>query len=325
MSYGIEFKNDYGDNVLKSKGLLFEHSTGNAIRAERINPLINNRYTHTMSLVQFSDLNTGAGANNTAINSQLSTVLSVSNLTDGGSFNISRAHKPLIHHQSNSYVVRNYPNVSGLSRQSSARLHYAISNTSDTSYHYEAFFKLIPSGLHNWTQEYNPYNNAFSSNNKGLHIQVLPSSKHNHADVPYIVAWNKVPSVAAESYGMQSNDANGDVIFDSRFNAKAIRVKDYVTVTAAQFEDCLENNTTYNFTLRQAITNPYVGGDPQMNTRNDVVNRNGFYWYRPTFKLTTSTNLQMYRTVYKWNNNAGWGNPPEFQRYQDCLITILDA
>jgi len=325
MSYGIEFKNDYGDNVLKSKGLLFEHSTGNAIRAERINPLINNRYTHTMSLVQFSDLNTGAGANNTAINSQLSTVLSVSNLTDGGSFNISRAHKPLIHHQSNSYVVRNYPNVSGLSRQSSARLHYAVSNTSDTSYHYEAFFKLIPSGLHNWTQEYNPYNNAFNSNNKGLHIQVLPSSKHNHADVPYIVAWNKVPSVAAESYGMQSNDANGDVIFDSRFNAKAIRVKDYVTVTAAQFEDCLENNTTYNFTLRQAITNPYVGGDPQMNTRNDVVNRNGFYWYRPTFKLTTSTNLQMYRTVYKWNNNAGWGNPPEFQRYQDCLITILDA
>jgi hypothetical protein len=325
MSYGIEFKNDYGDNVLKSKGLLFEHSTGNAIRAERINPLINNRFTHTMSLVQFSDLNTGAGANNTAVNSQLSTVLSVSNLTDGGSFDISRNHKPLIHHQSNSYVVRNYPNVSGLSRQGSARLHYAISNTSDTSYHYEAFFKLIPSGLHNWTQEYNPYNNAFDSNNKGLHIQVLPSSKHNHADVPYIVAWNKVPSVAAESYGMQSNDANGDVIFDSRFNAKAIRVKDYVTVTAAQFEDCLENDTTYNFTLRQAITNPYVGGDPQMNTRNDVVNNNGFYWYRPTFKLTTSTNLQMYRTVYKWNNNAGWGNPPEFQRYQDCLITLLDA
>ena len=118
---------------------------------------------------------------------------------------------------------------------------------------------------------------------------------------------------------------NSDKIFDSRFNAKAIRVKDYVTVTAAQFEDCLENGTTYNFTLRQAISNPYVGGDPQMNTRNDVVNNDGFYWYRPTFKLTSSTNLRMYRTVYKWSSAVGWGNPPEFQRYQDCLITLLDA
>jgi len=152
----------------------------------------------------------------------------------------------------------------------------------------------------------------------------LPSSKHNHADVPYIVAWNKVPTTTS-GYGMEVLDSNSDKIFDSRFNAKAIRVKDYVTITAAQFEDCLENGTTYNFTLRQAISNPYVGGDPQMNTRNDVINNNGFYWYRPTFKLTTSTNLQMYRTVYKYNSAVGWGNPPELQRYQDCLMTILDA
>ena len=324
MAYGIEFKNDYGDNVLKSKGLLFEHSTGNAVRAERIDPIINSRYTHNMSLLQFSDLNTGRGANNTAIWSTITSSNSVTNQTDGGSFNIGFSYKPLMHHQSNSYVIKNYNNESGLQNQKSGRLHYAISNTSDTNYHYEAFFKLVSSGLHNWTQEYNPYNNSFNSNNKGLHIHVLPSSKHNHADVPYIVAWNKVPTTTS-GYGMEVLDSNSDKIFDSRFNAKAIRVKDYVTVTAAQFEDCLENNTTYNFTLRQAISNPYVGGDPQMNTRNDVVNRNGFYWYRPTFKLTSSTNLQMYRTVYKWSNTAGWGNPPEFQRYQDCLITILDA
>lgn len=324
MAYGIELKNDYGENVLKSKGLLFEHSTGNAVRAERLYPIINNRSTHNMSLLHFSDMNTGRGANNTAIWSRSSSAQTVTNQTDGGTFYIGNSYKPLMHHQSNSYVIENYNNESGVSYQKSGRLHYAISNTSDTNYHYEAFFKLVSSGLHNWTQEYNPYNNSFNSNNKGLHIHVLPSSKHNHADVPYIVAWDKVPTTTS-GYGMEVLDSNSDKIFDSRFNAKAIRVKDYVTVTAAQFEDCLENGTTYNFTLRQAISNPYVGGDPQMNTRNDVVNNNGFYWYRPTFKLTSSTNLRMYRTVYKWSNTAGWGNPPEFQRYQDCLITILDA
>ena len=107
MSYGIEFKNDYGDNVLKSKGLLFEHSTGNAVRAERLNPILSGRYTHNMSLLHYSDMNNGRGANNTAIWSGGST-RTVTNQTDGGSFNIGFSYKPLMHHQSNSYVKRNY-------------------------------------------------------------------------------------------------------------------------------------------------------------------------------------------------------------------------
>lgn len=323
MSYGIQFKNDYGDDTLKSAGLLFEHSTGNAPRSHQMQMIVNNRYHEQLSLVQFTDKNTGRSANNTAIHTTINSTLTVYNDTDGGSFSIQRNIKPLWHSYTNDFTSVNLPNESGLQNQNSSFINHAVPNTDDTSYHYEVFFKIVSGGLHLWTQIYNPYNYAYDDDCKGLHINVQQSSKNNHSDVPYIVAWNKVPTTTS-GYGMEVFDSGSNKIFDSRFNAKAIRVKDYLTITASQFEDCLENDTTYNFTLRQPISNAYVGGSPQMNVRNEITTSSGIRWYRPTFKMTSTTNLQMYRTKYVWTNSAT-RIAEDFGVYNDCLLTILDA
>ena len=321
MSYGVQLINQYGEDTLASDGLLFEHSSGNMVDDKPPHLYNNKNYdNHNTVLIQGS---TSPVNNAFLYKSTTSYFQTVTNNTDGGSVSQTRDNSWVQTH-TNTVTRINHAFESGLSYQQGQFVPYAHSNTDDDDYHYEVFFKIPSTGLHNWAQHYNPWNYAYDANCKGLHFYALQSSKGIGNYIQYLVAWNKKPSVNGETYGMQVKDSSGSTYFDSRYNAKAIRVKDYVEISASDFTDCLNNGTTYNYTLRQSVSNAYVGGGPQMNVRN----RNqtgGRYFWRPTFKMTSATNLQMYRTEYKNSNNTTTNNPVEFTVADDTVLTILDV
>lgn len=322
MTYGIQIKNNYGDRVLNSGGLLFEKTTGTMVFVDR-------RYLNGYQYGDQLDITNREGGVLSINSSRVSArweantaSYTVSNLTDGGSFNNnSFSNGSIMQVNSNSYVL-SYQPTNFSQQQDYNRIRYAVPSTDDRTYHYEAFFKIPTQGLHNWSSYYNPYDYLFNGNNKGLHLNATASSLYT-SGIDYVVAWDKKPPLTSDTYGMQVLNGDGSTHYDTRFSIKALRIKDYVRITASEFQDCLDNGTTYDFTLRQPISNAYIGGGAQYNFKDQWVYRNGHYYYRPTFKMTSTTNLRMYRTTYKYSSG---GNIPAGvrSRYDECLVTLLD-
>ena len=327
MSYGIELKNSFGDRVLASTGLLFPHSSGQLVYGD----------SHYIprgdgsAAVDHLDKTGRTFTNGLGRIGTSSTTRFTLNLTDGGywggnDFGAGHIMQVVTNSYSESFQPRD-PTYEGLVWN---RMRHAIPNTSDMAHHYEAFFKL-PSlgGLHTFAQVYNPYNFLFDANSKGLHLYAQKTeTSGTGTPTEYIVGTTKKPSVGAETYGMQVFDDSSNEIYDTRYVNQALGIKDYVRIPSADFVDCIQNGSTYNYTLRQAIdpTKAYLGGGSVNNFRfgPPISGGAGFLWEVPTFKMTSGTNLQMYRTVYKYDTSVSFQGVPTYQSYEECLITILE-
>jgi hypothetical protein len=329
MAYGIKLTNRFGDRLLESTGLLFPLSTGTTV-------YVDDRfaYSNTIDHLDITSrmggvLSTSGSRVDASWNVYPQPTYTVSNLTDGGSFNsYSFSRGKIMQVATNSYSTSYQPRSSAYSTPVNYnRIRHAVPNTSNTSYSYDAFFKL-PSvgGLHTFSQVYNPYNFLFDSNCKGLHLYVQKTETNGTgAGVPYIITTTQTPSVGGQNYGMQVFDAGSNKIYDTRYVKAAVGIKDYVRITASQVQSCIQSGTTYNFTLRQAVdtSKVYLGGGSFNSYRNQWVNGTGHYWDLPTLKMTSSTNLQMYRTRYRYSNSSGISLPTK-QRFEECLITVLE-
>ena len=328
MSYGIELKNDFGDRVLNSGGLLFEKASGTMVFVDDgVLPYPSHpNYTDDHLDVTNRDttvLRAQGVTKITAAHASTGGNYTVYNDTDGGSFNNnSYTSGSTLQVNSNSYAVSYQPRNSGYSfKVNHNRIRYAVPNTADTSVEYEAFFKIPSQGLHNWSEMYNPYNKLFDANCKGIHLAATASHSLT-SGIQYVIAGTEKPNLSSDTYGMQVYDGDGNIHYDTRYETSALAIKDYVNITAAQFQDCIENGTTYNFTLRQPISNAYVGGGVQGNYKNQSGGGNHYMW-RPTFKMTSTTNLRMYRTQYRFSASGSLYSAT-FSNYNDCLLTLLD-
>lgn len=328
MSYGIELKNSFGDRVLASTGLLFPHSSGQLVYGDAwYIPRGDGTYAIDHLDKTGSTYTNGLGRIGTA-----STSNSTLNLTDGGSWDgndFGAGH--IMQVVTNSYSESYQPRTPDYSLKIDYnRMRHAIPDTGDTAHHYEAFFKLPASGgLHTFAQVYNPYNFLFDANSKGLHLYVQKTeTSGTGTPTEYIVGTTKKPSVGAETYGMQVFDESSNEIYDTRYVNQALGIKDYVRIPSADFVGCIQSGTTYNYTLRQPIdpTKAYLGGGSVNNFRFGPPRPTGagFFWEVPTFKMTSSTNLQMYRTVYKYDTSLSLQDTPTYEAYEECLITILE-
>lgn len=328
MSYGINLTNEFGDRLLESTGLLFPHTTGTTVYSLRSR---SSGGSYFADLLDYTEREGKVFAVNgsrvdATWNIFPSPTYTISNLTDGGSFNtFSFEDGNIVQVVTNNFTESYQPRENDVNNYNLIR--HAVPNTSDTNYTYEAFFKL-PSvgGLHTFSQVYNPYNFLFDSDCKGLHLYVQKTEVNGvGSGVDYIVATTKPPAVSAESYGMQVFDADVNLIYDTRYVEAAVGIKDYLRITESQVQGCIQNGTTYNFTLRQPIdpTKAYLGGGSFNSYKNQWISGQGHYWDVPTLKMTSSTNLQMYRTRYKFANSGGFPNQVK-ERYEECLITILE-
>ena len=119
----------------------------------------------------------------------------------------------------------------------------------------------------------------------------------------FVVCTTRPPTLDSSGYGINVQDADGDVIFDSRFVQRALRIKDYITITDTQIDDCLQNGTQYDYPIRTPIANPYIGGDSFLGYRVNFSGRNHNYTY-PTLRVINGTSsspiLRMTRKEYRF-------------------------
>ena len=154
MSYGINLTNEFGDRLLESTGLLFPHTTGTTVYSLRSR---SSGGSYFADLLDYTEREGKVFAVNgsrvdATWNIFPSPTYTISNLTDGGSFNtFSFEDGNIVQVVTNNFTESYQPRENDVNNYNLIR--HAVPNTSDTNYTYEAFFKL-PSvgGLHTFSQ-----------------------------------------------------------------------------------------------------------------------------------------------------------------------------
>jgi hypothetical protein len=329
MSYGMEFKNDYGERIFNSNGMLFELHSG------------------TMQWMQQNYFSTGDGDSFTGF--EQSTV-----------YEVYRGERPFLNGYTRSYfsghVHRNwtdgytwsdtaYGRYAGSTAQVSSNslvyktvglgqrqlVRQALPNTTGQELlnFQDVFFELPSEGLHFFATMRNPYNYLLDSSCKGLKSIAMPHSDRQ-TGIGYVVATSVKPSIVGVNHGLQVNDSDGEAIYDSRYDTKAIRIKDHVYISSSDLYDVLYNGQTKTYNLRQSISNPYVGGSNFLNWRWRVqstgsTGRQVYRMWYPKLTISGST-LTMSVTEYDEGGflNSDNLSPTEFSRYEGSTLMIAD-
>ena len=308
MSYGVEFINDYGENVLRSSGLFFEKSSGTM---EWTNIYDNMNHDGRVCCVMTIAL--GINQNHEfAVSGSTSYYGSpkVYHQTFAGSdlgsweLGVNGHGSP---ERSHLMQYSTATDLSGLSLDTTTGgndLPKAIPNTVGvtTSDFHEVFFKLNPNGLHHFGSAYNPFNWHYASA-KGLTAWCQGWWEDGEGQ-EYKVVGTPPPAVSG-SYGIKVQDGSSNTVYDSRYVEKAVRIKDHIHVPKADIDDVLNNNAVKYYPLRQNVNNPWIGGD----TSSSVKRRYGFgtSWWCPRFQIERINgvdNLKISCTRYKYKSGS---------------------
>lgn len=194
---------------------------------------------------------------------------------------------------------------------------HAIPNTSDGN---SEFFVGLPSeGLLAFGSWYNPYDYYWDSSCKGVFGWTF-----HHEDFTgqlTFITGTSVKPAKTGTHGIAVYDSAGNEIYDSRYESQIVRMKDHVLITKAQQIDCLQNGTTYNYTLRQPVNNPYIGGSafaPWNGNTSKITSH-------CRLRMTSSTNLQMSRVRYTSNGLVPTVFQNKYYGTQDVVLLIADV
>lgn len=317
MAYGIQLTNDFGDRVLESGGVFFIQATGTmnwAPPSTRRNDLrlyrqqsLNSRFVRWIH------------ADGPATVTPLNRVCY--DITDGGSWSYpGGTGSVFVGHDYDAAILQwtgdsDFANATTRTmRQPSGasggnRVEHvpnAIANTADFGQPgtamQELFFRIPERGLHSFGSVYNPYTNYFGPGCQGITGVGMQDWREGEG-LEYVVCTTEQPSLDSSGFGMNVRDEDNNVIFDSRYVQRALRIKDYITITDTQIDDCLQNGTTYDYTVRTPIANPYIGGDSFLGYRVNFSGRNHNYTY-PILRLlngnTANPTLRMTRKEYRF-------------------------
>ena len=329
MSYGIEFVNDYGERVFNSNGLMFEKSSGT------MDWISQNGYLPGQ----------GQGAENGSIFRQYQNWGRRTFFNGGGGLFSGAAHRNWTDNYTWSdtaygrylgccaQVVNNTFTSKYISSDPATWYQYvrhAIPNTTGQtlSDYQELFFELPSEGLHFFGTFRNPYNNFFDASCKGLKGLAMPHSDRQ-TGISYVMATTEKPTKDLSAHGLQIDDASGSEIYDTRYDEKAVRIKDHVYISSGDLYDVLFTGATKTYTLRQSVTTPYIGGSPFVNWRWIRANTgsSGRQVYRMSYpKLTVSgTTLTMSRTEYDEGGFGNiFGNVLDYSKYEGSTLMIAD-
>ena len=87
---------------------------------------------------------------------------------------------------------------------------------------------------------------------------------HSAEEVRYCIASRSAPADTSQTHGIQTFDAAGNLLYDSRKNNVVVR--DFRNFTEAEVQDVLDNDTTITFTPRVAPTgSPMISISPMMS------------------------------------------------------------
>lgn len=319
MAYGVEFINDYGENVLRSSGLFFEKASGTL----EWTPHWDSTKMPTPSTGQFSRYTVStlvSGPNNNHewalagdTSGNASSVLYYQNFsgtTDLGSWNKGANGRGAPWDSRLIQWSADWTDGSLASSSVPLGSHYpnmpkAIPNTvgSTVSSFYDVFFKMNTNGLHHFGSYYNPYAAMNTSAAQGV-VAWCQGWWQDGDGQEYKVVGTPVPSVSG-NYGINVKDASNNTIYDSRYVEKAIRIKDHIYVSKSDMDDVIQNNATKLYPLRSNISNPWIGGDTSSSAKREY--GYGTTWWFPRFQIVSINgvdNLKITCTRYRFKSGS---------------------
>ena len=321
MSYGIQLTNEFGDRVLESTGVFFEQSRGmmNWVPPHSQQNSFNFFALQSLTRRFVRWIHADGPLSRTPLNRICY------DITNGGSWSYpgvggvtlttGHPYDACILQWSGSSDLSNTTSrtdqrASGSSGANTRYVPNAIPNTADFGAPgnpmQELFFRIPERGLHCFGSVYNPYTNFFGPGCTGL-IGYGMANWREPEGLQYVVATTEEPSLDGSTYGMLVRDEDGATIFDSRYVERALRIKAYITITEEELTDCLVNGTTYNYTIRQPILNPYIGGDTLLGYNVDFNGRNHDFFY-PNLRIINNTSanptLILSRQQYRFISRA---------------------
>lgn len=154
----------------------------------------------------------------------------------------------------------------------------------------EVFVELPPDGIHHLTV----YVQRYTSIQQGTMCVCQPHHTYN-TDLGYILARTSKPGpTTTDTHGMLMFDANGNNVFDSRY--EVFGVKDHVTIPRADLIDVLYNNVVKDYPLRTSFSNPYVSSGDYNSAR--YIGGDPIFLYYPLLQIINGDTLRVSREGY---------------------------
>ncbi|WP_417257344.1 hypothetical protein [Celeribacter sp.] len=149
-----------------------------------------------------------------------------------------------------------------------------------------------------------------------------------NVSVPYMLVTPFSPDVmveeqAGENYGMRILNGDGDVVYDSRYQAPPIAMT--ILLDQDTIEDIMDNNTHVDVTLPESMPNCWIAA-PALHTYRDDWYRTGGHWYwrRRTLSIgqinNTTIRISRNSVVVKTTNNNPRNNTDYIQN--DVMIFV---
>jgi len=321
MSYGVEFINDYGENVLRSSGLFFEKSSGTLSWTDNWQ---NKRYcevTMHLGVYHYHEFCIAAASRN--IGNTLYYQDFAGNTLGSWYRGVNGHGGPYDSRLIQWSGDKNDPDRAQSYSASTNRglMPKAIPNTvgMGASAFSEVFFKMPSDGLHHFGSVYNPF---VLNTTAGKGLTAWAQGFYTTGEgLEYKMVGTQPPAVSG-SYGIKVDDANGTTAYDSRYVEKAVRIKDHIYVPKSDIDDVLNNNATKLYPLRSNITTPWIGGDISCSAKRRF--GYGTTWWFPRFQIVRINgvdNLKITCTRYRWpGGNASTAYPHDHSNSGTYLI-----
>jgi hypothetical protein len=128
--------------------------------------------------------------------------------------------------------------------------------------------------------------------------------------------------VSPETFGLQITNDNGDVSLDTRYTVA--RIRDYISITAAQVQNVIENNVDLTITLRTPCPNAYVACANWVSARFNLDTPSNSYIRYANIRQTNDTTLVISREQATDTGGTFWGSVQRglTSRYLDHTLLI---
>lgn len=207
-------------------------------------------------------------------------------------------------------------------------------STVDTTWYYPdpvstnkddlVFFKLPSDGILGVTHIWLPFTGTDKDGNSvdvGLFAQCVPSANHTGGALEYQVVSTDLPTQTSD-YGVQVFDTDGTtILFDT--SREVASFGDHVSITAAQAEDVIDNNTTVTLTLRKSIPNAWITAEGQSGSSyKTVYTASGATTYVLNIKQTSNTELEVTRETLS-GTSLSWSSAT-YENFEDATFIVAD-
>jgi len=187
------------------------------------------------------------------------------------------------------------------------------------------FFKMPTEGIMAIQHVWLPFTGTDKNGNTidvGLTAFCVPYHTWSGASgLEYQVVSNDLPSRTSDNGLVVYDDDGSTILFDT--SREIASFADHIEMTEAEVQDVIDNGTTYTFTLRQAVLNPWITAEGGGGASYKVVyTGSGATGYALHVRATSSTEITVDRATMA-ASSFSWGSQT-YSLYEAVTFIVAD-